>query len=113
MAVATAGGVHQPSVARGAHFLAGMARSSGAIFDDRNPARALPNYNTALSMTALQVAGDPAHREIIRKAQAYLSGSQFDEAKASPAPRRRMAASATAPCRTGRTSPTCSTPWRR
>jgi squalene-hopene/tetraprenyl-beta-curcumene cyclase len=81
MAVAAGGGVKHPAVERGAKFLAGMAKPSGAIYDDRNPARALPNYNTALSMTALKVAADPAHQEIIRRAQAYLSGTQFDEAK--------------------------------
>src|SRR3954451_16884545 len=81
VAVATSGGVKHPSVGRGAKFLAGMAKPSGAIYDDRNPARALPNYNTALSMTALKVAGESAHQEIVRKAQAYLSGTQFDEAK--------------------------------
>jgi squalene-hopene/tetraprenyl-beta-curcumene cyclase len=79
MAVVAAEGAKHPGVKRGAVFLAGMAKASGAIYDDRDPARALPNYNTALSMTALKLAGDPAHRALVQKAQAYLAQSQFDE----------------------------------
>jgi squalene-hopene/tetraprenyl-beta-curcumene cyclase len=81
MAVAAAGGAKRPAVHRGAHFLAGKARPDGAIYDDRDPARALPNYNTALSLTALAEAGDPAHRPLIRRAQAFLAKSQFDEGR--------------------------------
>lgn len=79
MAVAAAAGPHHPAVGRGARFLAGMAKPNGAIYDDRDPARALPNYNTALSLTALAATGDPAYRELVHRAQAYLAGSQFDE----------------------------------
>jgi squalene-hopene/tetraprenyl-beta-curcumene cyclase len=79
MAIAAAEGARHPEVKRGARFLAGMAKSDGAIYDNRDPARALPNYNTALSLTALKAAGDPAHRELIRRAQSYLARSQFDE----------------------------------
>ena len=79
MALGAAEGVKHPAAHRGARFLAGMAKPNGAIYDDRDPARALPNYNTALSLTALAAVGEPAHRELIRRAQAYLAGSQFDE----------------------------------
>jgi squalene-hopene/tetraprenyl-beta-curcumene cyclase len=79
LAVAAAEGKKHPAVRRGARFLAGMARPDGAIYDDRDPARALPNYNTALSLWALSVGGDPAHRPLIQRAQAYLAKSQFDE----------------------------------
>jgi squalene-hopene/tetraprenyl-beta-curcumene cyclase len=79
MAVAAAESPKHPAARRGAHFLAGMAKPNGGIYDDRDPARALPSYNTALSLTALAAVGDPAHREVIQRAQAYLSGSQIDE----------------------------------
>jgi squalene-hopene/tetraprenyl-beta-curcumene cyclase len=79
LAVAAAESPKHPAVLRGAHFLAGMAKPNGAIYDDRDPARALPNYNTALSLTALAAVGDPAHRELIQRAQAYLAGSQLEE----------------------------------
>jgi len=79
MAVAAAESAGHPSVGRGARFLVGMARPDGAIYDDRDPARALPNYNTALSLTALQVAGNPAHKPLVQRAQAFLAKSQFDE----------------------------------
>src|SRR5688572_14964584 len=50
MAVAAAEGAKHPAVKRGSRFLAGMAKPNGGIYDDRDPARALPNYNTALSL---------------------------------------------------------------
>ncbi len=81
--VASSHGEH-PAARRGTRFLAGMAKPDGGIYDDRDPARALPNYNTALSMTALAVAGDPAHQPLIRRAQAYLAKSQFDEREGYP-----------------------------
>src|SRR5207244_4413411 len=68
MAVAAAGGRQHPAVGRGARFLAGMAKPNGGIYDEANPARALPNYNTALSLTALAAAGDPAHQSLIHHA---------------------------------------------
>src|SRR5947209_7891029 len=81
MALASAEDRKHPGVRAGTRFLASMAQPDGGIYDARNPARALPNYNTALSVTALQMGGDPAHRPLIQRAQAYLSGSQFDESK--------------------------------
>jgi squalene-hopene/tetraprenyl-beta-curcumene cyclase len=81
MAVAASKGPKHPSVTRGAHFLAGMAQADGGIYDPRDPARALPNYNTALSLAALARVDDPAHRPLIRRAQAFLAGSQFDESR--------------------------------
>jgi squalene-hopene/tetraprenyl-beta-curcumene cyclase len=79
MAVVAGDGPKHAAVGRGARFLAGMARPNGAIYDDRNPARALPNYNTALSLKALAAAGDKAHRSLVQHAQAYLAQTQFDE----------------------------------
>jgi squalene-hopene/tetraprenyl-beta-curcumene cyclase len=79
MALASAEGRKHPGVRRGARFLASLAQPDGGIYDPRDPARALPNYNTALSLTALRMSEDPAHHSIIQRAQVYLSGSQFDE----------------------------------
>jgi squalene-hopene/tetraprenyl-beta-curcumene cyclase len=69
-----------PAVTRACAYLAAQAKPNGAIYTDQyGPAQALPNYNTALALTALHAAGDPKHREIVRKAQQFLAGSQFDE----------------------------------
>ncbi len=69
-----------PVVARACDYLAGLAKPNGAIYTDQlGPAQALPNYNTALAMTALHLSGSPKYRETIRRAQQFLSASQFDE----------------------------------
>jgi squalene-hopene/tetraprenyl-beta-curcumene cyclase len=81
MSLAAAEGRKHPAALHGARFLAEMVKPNGGIYDDRDPARALPNYNTALSLTALAAVGDPAYRPVIQRAQAYLAGSQFDESK--------------------------------
>lgn len=68
-----------PAVARAMRYLVSLAKPNGAIYSDKNPATALPNYNTALAMTALHETGNPAYRPIIRRAQQFLAKSQFDE----------------------------------
>jgi squalene-hopene/tetraprenyl-beta-curcumene cyclase len=68
-----------PAVKKAIGYLVSKARPDGGIYDDSNPARALPNYNTALAVTALHATGNPAYRPIIRKAQEFLARSQFDE----------------------------------
>jgi squalene-hopene/tetraprenyl-beta-curcumene cyclase len=68
-----------PAVKKAIAYLVSKAKPNGAIYDDSNPATALPNYNTALAMTAIHATGNPAYRELIRKAQQFLSRSQFDE----------------------------------
>ncbi|MFN3648835.1 MAG: prenyltransferase/squalene oxidase repeat-containing protein [Armatimonadota bacterium] len=69
-----------PAVAKAVKYLAGLAKPDGAIYTDQfGPAQRLPNYNTALALTALHLTRNPAHRETIRKAQAFLAKSQFDE----------------------------------
>jgi squalene-hopene/tetraprenyl-beta-curcumene cyclase len=68
-----------PAVKKAVAYLISKAKPNGAIFDDSNPATALPNYNTALAMTAIHATGNPAYREIVRKAQRFLAASQFDE----------------------------------
>ncbi len=69
----------EPAVAKGIQFLLRASQPSGAIFDNRDPARALPNYNTALAVMALNLTRNPAYKPTILKAQKYLATSQFDE----------------------------------
>jgi squalene-hopene/tetraprenyl-beta-curcumene cyclase len=68
-----------PAVKKAVAYLIAKVKPNGAIYDDANPATALPNYNTALAMTALNATGNPAYGEIVRKAQQFLAKSQFDE----------------------------------
>jgi squalene-hopene/tetraprenyl-beta-curcumene cyclase len=68
-----------PAVKKAIAYLVSKAKPNGAIYDDSNPATALPNYNTALAMTAIHATGNPAYRELVRKAQQFLAQSQFDE----------------------------------
>jgi len=70
-----------PAVKKAVAYLISKAKPNGAIYDDSNPAMALPNYNTALAMTAIHATGNPAYREIVRKAQQFLASSQYDEQK--------------------------------
>ncbi len=68
------------AVERAAGFLVAQAKPNGAIYTDAlGPAQALPNYNTALSMTALHAAGSARYHETNTKAQRYLETSQYDE----------------------------------
>lgn len=69
----------EPAVARGIQFLLKQIKPNGAIYSDVDPARALPNYNTALSLMALNLAHNPSYKPSILKAQKYLEQSQFDE----------------------------------
>lgn len=69
-----------PAAVRAAAYLAGLQKPTGAIFTDQfGPAQALPNYNTALSLTALHATRLPRFAPLVKKAQEFLSASQFDE----------------------------------
>lgn len=69
-----------PAVAKACDYLAGLAKPNGAIYTDAlGPAQALPNYNTALSVLALEATRNPKYQPIIKKAQQFLATSQFDE----------------------------------
>ncbi len=69
-----------PAVNRACTYLAGLAKPTGAIYTDSlGPAQALPNYNTALSMTALHATRNPKYVDIVKRAQGFLARSQFDE----------------------------------
>lgn len=69
-----------PAVAKACDYLASLAKPNGAIYTDAlGPAQALPNYNTALSVLALDLTRNPKYQPIIKKAQQFLATSQFDE----------------------------------
>jgi len=70
-----------PAASRAAAFLAAQAKPNGGIYDDSNPAQALPNYNTSLSVSALVALGGTKYRTVVQKAQRFLENSQFDEAE--------------------------------
>jgi squalene-hopene/tetraprenyl-beta-curcumene cyclase len=69
-----------PAVARACAYLAALAKPNGAIYSDQfGPAQALPNYNTALALSALHATKNPKYAPIVKKAQEFLATSQFDE----------------------------------
>jgi squalene-hopene/tetraprenyl-beta-curcumene cyclase len=69
-----------PAIAKACAYLSALAKPNGAIFTDQfGPAQALPNYNTALSMTALHATRNPKYAPIVKKAQQFLATSQYDE----------------------------------
>ena len=69
-----------PTVAKALGYLVSMQKPNGAIYTtELGPAQELPNYNTALALSALGAAHSPRYAEAIRKAQGYLSESQLDE----------------------------------
>jgi squalene-hopene/tetraprenyl-beta-curcumene cyclase len=82
LALVRAGGTERdPAVAKAMRYLISQAKPNGAIYSDKNPATALPNYNTALAITALHAARNPAYAPVIRHAQEFLERSQFDESE--------------------------------
>ena len=69
-----------PAVARACAYLSGLAKENGSIYTDQfGPAQRLPNYNTALALSALHATGNPRYASLVKKAQQFLAGSQFDE----------------------------------
>ena len=68
-----------PAVAKGFRFLIASEQANGGIYSPRNPAIALPNYNTSLAIMALVYSKNPVYKPAISKAQAFLEKSQFDE----------------------------------
>ena len=60
-------------MARGATFLASLAKPNGAIYTDTlGRSQELPNYNTAGGMMALNATRDPRYRPLVLKAQHFL-----------------------------------------
>jgi squalene-hopene/tetraprenyl-beta-curcumene cyclase len=73
-------GEKDPAVAKACAYLAAQAKPDGGIYTDQfGPAQRLPNYNTALSLTALHATRNPKYTPVIRRAQQFLAGSQYDE----------------------------------
>jgi squalene-hopene/tetraprenyl-beta-curcumene cyclase len=62
-----------PEVKKGYAYILSCAQPDGAIYVTN-----LANYNTSISMMALLAARDPKHDAVLRKARAYLVGSQID-----------------------------------
>ena len=60
-----------PEVKKALAYLARLAKPDGGIYDKDNQ-----NYNTAVSMMALQASGNPAYKPLIAKAQNYIIGIQ-------------------------------------
>ena len=66
-----------PSVARGLNFLKSLVRDDGGIYHPQTQHR---NYETSISVLALSAANkDGQHDNIIRKAENFLRGLQWDE----------------------------------
>ena len=69
---------HQLAARRGLSFIEGCVQPDGGIYVDV-PGRkggGLANYNTAISMMALNAAGDPIFDKIILDARAFIAGAQ-------------------------------------
>lgn len=66
-----------PSVARGLKFLKSLVRDDGGIYHPQTQHR---NYETSISVLALSAANkDGKYDNIIRKAEKFLRGLQWDE----------------------------------
>lgn len=62
-----------PEIKRGLKYIADSARPDGSIQRGK-----LANYNTAISMMALALTGDPAYNDILRRGRAFVIGTQAD-----------------------------------
>ena len=61
------------AINKGYAFILGCAKPDGSIYQ-----RELINYNTSISMMALLAARKPEYEPVLRRARAYLVGSQLD-----------------------------------
>ena len=78
-AMAQAGLADTPEARKAAAFIAGCAHPDGSIFVEPDEARkggGLVNYNTAICMTALHLAGAVEHRDLVLRARAFIAKSQ-------------------------------------
>jgi len=64
-----------PFITRPIKFLLSHVNKDGSISESINNR----NYNTAVSITALQATGNPAYNKTIENAQKFLTGLQLDE----------------------------------
>jgi len=64
-----------PFITRPVQYLLSHAQEDGSISESIQNR----SYNTATAMFALVATGNPAYREVIERAQAFLTGLQLDE----------------------------------
>ncbi len=67
-------GPEDPAVAAGEKFLLNYVQPDGGIYD-----KALPIYNTAISVSALAKFGDPRAKDAVKNAAEFLKKLQFGE----------------------------------
>jgi len=68
-----------PTVAKGLAYLEKYTQESGGVYA---PGSRIPNYETCVALVCLKEAnGDGRYDEILRKAEAYLRGEQYDESR--------------------------------
>jgi squalene-hopene/tetraprenyl-beta-curcumene cyclase len=70
----------QEAVDHGVKFILTCAKPTGAIFGGGENDK-YPNYSTAICTMALLATGKSEYTDTIRKARAFLLGSQFDESE--------------------------------
>jgi squalene-hopene/tetraprenyl-beta-curcumene cyclase len=63
-----------PFVRRPLQYLRSLQKPDGAIYD-----KELANYSTSIALQALLATKNPKYQDAIRKARAYLIGSQLDK----------------------------------
>jgi squalene-hopene/tetraprenyl-beta-curcumene cyclase len=61
-----------PEIKRALDYLIASVQPDGSIQRGK-----LANYNTAISLVALALAGDPAYNDLVRRGRAFLIGSQI------------------------------------
>ena len=69
-------GPDHPAVKRALAFILTFAKPDGGIYVEGEGMR---NYHTAVAIMALCKSEEPAHKEAVRKAQAFLKKLQWDE----------------------------------
>lgn len=67
---------HEAAMARAAQYLVSLQRADGGV---TNPGTGLTTYRTAIAITAWNALDPAKYAENIRKARAYLEGTQFSE----------------------------------
>lgn len=77
-AYARAGRAQAPEVRKAVDHIAGCAKDNGAIFVEARPGAGggMANYNTAICMVALHLAGGPGHVERVQRARTFIARTQ-------------------------------------
>ncbi len=81
--------LNEPALRKAVAYVLKSVKPNGAIYSDADTATALPNYNTAIVLMALNLTHNAAYKPTIVKAQLFLEKSQLAEGenldKSSPA----------------------------